>query len=146
MYWFKFSVDARQKDVIEVDITSLENVKIYTARGDDKFTAEGGIEFDPKDFRAGSVPTSLKLTSTYPDGLFVTMASTDRVKNSQFELTYEVIAGENVNDIAQSGDAGLFELTADGQLSSRTIIFIVVTAVVGVLVLIMSIICCYVCK
>ena len=35
MYWFKFSVDARQKDVLNVDITSMENVKVYTARGDD---------------------------------------------------------------------------------------------------------------
>ena len=35
MYWFKFSVDARQKDVLEVDINTMENIKIYTARGED---------------------------------------------------------------------------------------------------------------
>jgi hypothetical protein len=35
MYWFKFSVDARQKDVLNVEINYMDNLKVYSARGED---------------------------------------------------------------------------------------------------------------
>ena len=35
IYWFKFSVDARQKDILNVNINYMENLKVYAAKGDD---------------------------------------------------------------------------------------------------------------
>jgi hypothetical protein len=67
-------------------------MKIYTAKGDSQYTAQGQLETLSGD--------SITIESLYPTGLFVTLASSDRVNLSSFKLTYVVSAGEDVSEIS----------------------------------------------
>ena len=68
-YWFKYPLDARPGDIVQIDLSNLKAMKIYAAVGSSVFTAKGPLIA----FTGGK----RTLKADYPDELFITLASND---------------------------------------------------------------------
>jgi hypothetical protein len=80
-YMFKFPLDARPGDMIEAKVTQIQALKAYVAVGKNLLTAKG-FEVPIKPTESGLLEFTEK--STFPDALFITLASNDPDVSSAF--------------------------------------------------------------
>jgi hypothetical protein len=78
--------------------------------------------------------------------MFLTLASNDFESNSSFNMVYKALTKADLAKIERSGDGGIFEANEDGSLSSGTIIFIGALAGGICLIVLASVLICYVCR
>jgi len=137
-FWFRYPVDARPGDGIQIAFTKIKNIKIYAAVGADVFSAEGPlVTFE------GS---KHEIRTTYPKELFITMASNDFENRSSFDMNFKTLTKADLDKIERSGDGGIFTLTGEGTLSTSSWIFI--GSIVGSIILIAlsAVLIWYVCR
>jgi len=83
-YMFKFPLDARPGDMIEAKVTQIKALKAFTAIGKNLLVAKG--------WEVKLTPNTLEFTenSTFPNALFITLASNDPDVISSFKIVYRV--------------------------------------------------------
>ena len=131
-YMFKFPLDARPGDMIEATVTGIQALKAYAAIGKNLLVAEGHeIQLDGK--------TEFSDNSTFPDALFITLASDSTTKMSSFKIIYRVKPKLILEDIETSGESGLFTMKQVSRFGFKFWIFVSATAG-GLLLIIIAII------
>ena len=106
--------------------------------GADVYTAEGPLL--PYKNRRKQIKT------THPKELFLSLASNDFETASSFKMEYKALTKADLAQIERSGEGGVFSLTKDGSLSTASIIFIASVGGGIVLIVLASVLCCYVCR
>jgi len=135
-YMFKFPLDARPGDTIEASVSQIRALDAYAAIGKNLLVARGKqVRLARK--KSGGFQEFTE-NSTFPNALFITLASNDAVKMSSFKIVYRVKPKLILETIQQSGESGLFKLSDRESLWNNYKLKALVGACAGGIILIIT--------